>query len=105
MRHIVLASILAITTSCASSSVVKRTKRGGVIALRDSIGNPVQGDINRERSMDDAKKKMAEHCGGDDMYEIVSEEETPTGVAQQGNALYSKATVTTEWRVTYECKR
>lgn len=110
----VLVGGAALPLGCATTAQVKQSDQGGVIALRDYLGNPVDSS-GRDEARKEAKEKMAEHCGGPKSFRIVgeeevvvgSEEETQTGSTQDGRFRSGRADRTDkrEWRITYRCKR
>lgn len=80
-----LMAVLAGSGACTTAAAqVKRTKNGGIIALRDGAGNPVVGEGNRRKARDKAFAKMELHCGGEDAYEIVEEGEVVVGTNTRG---------------------
>lgn len=110
MRTRVIGLIVAMLTvsGCfmiqGRAEMVKRSKQGGVLALK--------GD--RGKAMEDAKVQMASNCPGG--YEIVSEEMTKVGEKTEGvegtqygkgSSEKSSESITSdvqEYRVTYECQ-
>ena len=75
-RYVVVAGLM-LSAGCATGgviqapmdrklAVVKRTKTGGVIALRNAAGGPISLDI----AVKQAKREMSEHCVGP--FEIVA---------------------------------
>jgi len=104
MRNTAVIVMWALIAACGSARVVHRTQYGGIIAL--------QGD--RGKAMEEARRIMWEHCGG--QYTIVEEGEHVVGTETRGG---SETYVTedgtevteggesthesTEWRVKYQC--
>jgi hypothetical protein len=114
-RHVVTLAVVALAAGCGTTAQVVKRDDGGVIALRDSFGNPVI-EAGREKAMEDAQKKMAEHCGGPKAFKITEEGETVVGSkgTTSGSAYnvgggvgigsaYNEATDKREWRVAYKC--
>ena len=99
-----LLTLAAMTTGCASASVVYREPTGGQLALNGE----------RSRAWDDAMARMDAHCGKAG-YRIVREENVTVGETTQAQAqtqyhrshtqgwAQSTTTPVTQYRVTYVC--
>lgn len=106
MTHLRWIGCWVVLAACGHARLVQRTPEGGTLALKG---------LDRGKALEDAHRKMAEHCGADH-YVIVHEGETVVGQDhvsstktkrnKDGSVVESSGSSVrnaVEWRIDYRC--